>query len=409
MIRLPFYYGWVVLAALAATEMMAMGATLYSAGLYVLPLQHEFGLSRAASSSSISILLIGTSIVAPIIGKALDTYSVRWVLCLGALAMSAAFAVIALSSSLWLMIPMLILPAAIGFAALGTLPTGTLLSRWFRKRRGLALGLGAVATSGGGIWVAPWLSALIQAYGWRQTLLIEAAIIGLVSIFLAVFVVRNTPADMGLENHPENVEDGPQKKAEVSGPQWHWKAILSDRTFWGTAILLAIVSGISQALVTSLPPYAVELGFSAAAAASLISYFSWAAGVTKILGGLLADYTNRRLLMFCAGLIMVAAAVILFVSSGYAALAAAATLAGMALGCALPSSSALIASTFGAKSFGTIMGWVYVVLCLSATILPPLTGRIFDVTHSYNAAFIFFGMLSALGAASTALIRRDSR
>ena len=404
MTKVPFYYGWIILVALSLTEMMALGTTSYAAGLFVLPLQQEFGLSRAAASSPLSILLLGAMIAAPFVGRHLDRFRVQWVLSLGGLAIGFAFAAIALSSSLWLMAAALFLPAAIGFIATSSLTTGTLLSRWFYRRRGLALGIGAIATSGGGIFVAPWLSELIQSHGWRSTLLIEAVVITAISVLLAIFVVRNHPADLGLEAHRENENRPPQELTAAMRADLSWKKILLDRAFWSVAFVLAVVSGISQALVTTLPPYAVQLGFDVRAAAQLILFFALAAAATKILGGALTDFINRRLIMTMASLIMIAAVLVLLISASYMALAIAAVLAGVALGCVLPSSSALIAAMYGSGSFGSVMGWAYVLLLLSAIILPPVTGWIFDASHSYKSAFLFFAALCCLSALSAQLL-----
>jgi sugar phosphate permease len=404
--KVPFYYGWVILLALAVTEMLAMGTTSYAAGLFVLPLETEFGLTRAAANSALSLLLIGVTVFAPFVGLFLDRHSVKWILSIGALGFGLAFAVIATTSSLLLMAGMLILPASIGYLAIGTLTTGTLLSRWFCKRRGLALGLGAVATSGGGIFIVPIIVQLIADYGWRTTLLIEAGAIALITILLAIFVVHNNPTDMGLENHPENVSRShtDQSALQVKAPpRWSWQKILSSKSFWGTALTLGIVAGICQALVTTLPPYSVQLGFRSGVA-NLIMYFAIAAGTTKILGGLLADHINRRFILFCGGMIIALAAIVLFLWSSFAAIAAATILAGIGLGLTLPASSAQIAVSFGPQSFGAVMGLAYAFFGILTILLPPIAGAIYDRTGSYDVAFLFFVVLATFGAVMTWLI-----
>ena len=167
---IPFYYGWLVLAASAVSELLVQGATSYAAGLFVLPLQAEFHLSRANASSPVLILFLGATLVSPFVGRLLDRYPIRLVVSLGAVIFSLALLVIATTNSLWLMALMLLLPAAIGFMSLGPLTTAALASRWFYRRRGLALGIAAVATSGGGFVVVPLLSRAIQQYGWRTAL-----------------------------------------------------------------------------------------------------------------------------------------------------------------------------------------------------------------------------------------------
>lgn len=406
-----FYYGWIILAAAAVSEMLVFGTTSYAGGLFVIPLQTEFGLSRAAANSTVPIIFLGGAFLAPLVGKALDRYSIKHVLTIGAFALAGAFAVIASSSNILLMAFMLLIPAAIGFLALGTVTTGTLVSRWFYKRRGLALGIGAIATSGGGIFVVPVLSKLIASYGWRATLLIEAVVILLCVIPLAFFVLKSRPADMGLESHQENRGRPAADLARLSGeggaPKLHWHEILGSRNFWGVATLLACISGINQTLVTTFVPYAVLLGYTATQAALLISIFAVSAALTKILGGVLADYVNRQYLMIAAGFVITAAAGILYVWNSYTALAVAAILAGTSLGCVLPSSAAIIASLFGAPQFGTIMGWAYTLIGIASIALVPITGAIFDATKDYRPAFMLFVVIGLAATASTWLVRRE--
>ena len=88
------YYGWFVLAASAISELLAQGATSYAAGLFVLPLQAEFHVSRADANSSILILFLGAAVASPLVGKMLDRYPIRWVILLGAVVFSAALAII---------------------------------------------------------------------------------------------------------------------------------------------------------------------------------------------------------------------------------------------------------------------------------------------------------------------------
>src|ERR1700735_3087814 len=96
----PVYYGWFVLAASAVSEMLVQGATSYSAGLFVLPLQAEFHLSRAAANSSILILFAGAMLVAPLVGRALDAWPIRSMMSLGAVVLGLCFAGIALAPAL---------------------------------------------------------------------------------------------------------------------------------------------------------------------------------------------------------------------------------------------------------------------------------------------------------------------
>jgi sugar phosphate permease len=390
----PIYYGWFVLAASAVSEMLIQGATAYSAGLFVLPLQAEFHISRANANSSILILFFGAMLASPFAGRLLDQYPIRRVMAAAAVVLGLSFAGIAVSRSLWLMAIILLLPAALAYMCLGFLNTSTLASRWFYRHRGLALGIAAVATSGGGFTVVPLLSAAIQHYGWRQALLYEAGTIALIIIVLTL-VLRDRPSDLGLDGHPEN--QGRAQAAAAPGAELTWREIFASRVFWIPALVIAAISGTSQAVVITLAPYSIQNGVGPVAAALLISAFAISAAVTKVVAGSLADHINPRLLLIGAAAFMTLSWLLPSLSSAYGALFASSCLAGSALGCALPTVSRLIAAGFGSARFGRVMSWVYALTFGAAVLAVRFVGFMYDKFGGYHLAFqCFAAMLAAL-------------
>jgi len=390
-ISLP-YYGWFVLAASACSELLMQGATSYASGLFVLPLQAEFGLSRANASSPVLLLFLGGIFASPFAGRVLDRYPIKLVTLAGIICFSGALAFIALSSSLPLMVALLLVPATMGYVVLGPMTTTTLAARWFFRRRGLALGLAAIATSGGGL-VAPILAKAIESHGWRQALLGEAGILFLIIGGLALFVLRDNPFRAGLADHRENAgrDDGAMLRNPAqaeSGPRFgRLRAILGNPGFWAPSLAIAAISGIAQAVVGLVPPYGHQLGFDTASSAFLITIFAISAAATKLLAGVMADYWDARILLFASALVMPAALALLFVLASYTALAVACGLAGVALGGVLPTAASLIAARFGAAQVGSVMGWSYALLGLSLILTVRFAGTMFDRTGSYHPAF----------------------
>lgn len=409
--RRPVYYGWWVLLAAALTEMLSIGSTSYSAGLFVLPLQHEFGLSRAAANSSIPISFAGGALLSPLVGYLLDRISIQWVIGLGAVSLGLGFAAISATSSIPLMALSLFLPIAFGAVAIGPLTSSTLASRWFFRHRGRALGFAALATSAGGIVVVPLLGAAIEQFGWRNALQIEAILIALIVIVAAFFVIRSGPADLHLQTHPENAgrpaADMPRAEhgARVAGDFLSYSEMLKALNFWAIAIALGSIVGISQAIVVTLVPYGAGLGFSPVSAAFLISVFSIAAAIIKIASGLLADYIDRRMVMLAAAFSMVLALAVLLSSANYSMLVLGCSLAGISLGGILPSSAALVAACFGSPSFGRVMGAMYVVILGSSIVSAWFVGAVFDRTGRYDAAFQTFLVLAAISTMAALLVR----
>ena len=415
--RRPIYYGWWVLAAAALTETLAIGSTSYSAGLFVLPLQNEFSLSRAAANSSIPISFAGGAIASPLVGYLLDRLSIQWVIALGAIALGLGFFAIAATSSITVMVLALFVPIAFGAVAIGPLTTSALASRWFFRRRGFALGIAAVATSAGGIVVVPLLSLAIENLGWRTALLIESALIILIVVVAASFIIRSGPADLHLEGHPESagrpVIDMPGAQDQAGGGSAvvyrRYGEVLMTLNFWAIAIAMGCIVGISQAVVITLVPYGTGLGFAPVSAALLISAFSISAAVVKVGSGLLSDFIERRTIMLAATLSMIVALLVLLWFSSYAMVLVGCSLTGIALGGILPASSAMVAACFGSPSFGRVMGAMYVVILGSSIVAAWFVGAIFDRTGQYRVAFLTFLVVAAGSAIATLLVRTPNR
>ena len=389
----PVYYGWFVLAASAVSEMLLQGATSYSAGLFVLPLQAEFHISRADANSSILFMFLGVVLVAPFAGRILDAWAIRRVMSVGAVILGLSLVGIALSPALWMMAAILLLPMPVAFMILGPLNTSTMAARWFHRHRGLAMGIAAVATSGGGFTVVPLLSAAIRHYGWRPALLYEGVAIALIIIALT-FVLRDRPSDIGLDNHSENRDR--ETAAKLSDAvAVDWKSIFTSRAFLIPALTLTAISGTCQAIVITLVPYGVQLGASPTTAALLVSAFAIAAAVTKVVAGSLADYISQYLLLIGAAGLMTLSWLILSLSVAYGALFASSCLAGMALGCALPTTSSLVAVRFGSARFGRVMSWVYPLTFGLAILAVRFVGFMYDRFGGYHAAFECFAVLLA--------------
>jgi sugar phosphate permease len=394
---LPFYYGWLVLAASAVSEMLVLGATSYSAGLFVLPLQAEFHLSRASANLAVPLLFLGAMAIAPFAGRMLDSWPIRKVMSLGTIALCLALVTIALTSSLTLMVLALLLPAAMGWLMLGPLTTSTLVSRWFHRRRGLALGIAAVATSGGSFTVVPLMSAAIQAHGWRTALLFEAATFLLAVLALTFLIIRDAPAALGLEHHRET-RDRREPAPPTAGMNDHpvlrqlrrWKDVLGNRAFWAPALMVATISGLSQGIVVSAVPYGVQLGVTPIRAAAAISIFGLAAAITKIVAGIVSDLLDQRIVLFLSACSMTASLALLYAIATFPVFLTASVLAGIALGGALPTSASMIASRFGSARFGATMAWAYVLIGGLTIAASVVAGTVFDRTGGYHAAFALF-------------------
>ena len=393
------YYGWWVLGTGAIAETLSIGSTSYSAGLFILPLQQEFGLSRTLAQLPVLLVYFGAVFFAPVAGRLMDRYPIRLTASIGALLFAAALGLIAASSSLLLMALLLLVPAAAGFALFGPVMPPTLAARWFYRHRGLAQGIAAIAASGGGLIVAPLMSKAIPAYGWRMALAGEAALLLVLVAGLSLLILKDNPIRAGYGEDPENkgrpdaallgLHAGQSTAPRFSG----WREILGQAGFWAPSLTLAISAGVGETIVVAVPPYSHQLGIAPSLLATLFVLYAAATALAKIVSGILADHFDKRILLFAFTAGMPLSLGILSWSSGYPALAAACGFAGTATGGLLPVSAALLAARFGAARFGAIMGWTYALIGVATILAVIFSGMVFDLTGGYHLAFV--GLLAA--------------
>src|SRR5919109_5177128 len=195
-LSLPFYYGWFVLALCFLTTLTSAGVRS-SPSVLIHPLETEFGWTRAAIASAVSMNLLLFGIASPISGWLLDRYGPRKVM-LGSLSLL----VVGVSGTIamnrfWQFFLVWGIIVGLGAGGVGSVLTATVGNRWFVAKRGLALGILGSASSTGQLIFLPLFMAMITYAGWRMgsmTLIVVA-----VSLFPLIYLfMRDDPSDVGL-------------------------------------------------------------------------------------------------------------------------------------------------------------------------------------------------------------------
>jgi MFS family permease len=396
------FVGWQVLGAGFCNAMLMVGATAYSFGLFVVPLQAEFGINREQANLGLVLLIIGFALWAPILGRIIDRQSARRIGIIGAALFAGGFAAISLAGAPWQMALALAGPVALGSTAAGAFAANTVTARWFVVRRGRALGIVAVATSAGGFVVVPVMARLVATLGWRTALLVAGLAIGAVVALVTWRFVRDRPADVG--QFPDGAAAAPPPDA-ADDRAWTGRALLGSRNFWLVGTGAGLLLGSDQALLVSLVPYGIGRGFTPVAAANLIAVLTASAVIGKLIIGWLADRVDKRALFAFTCGCNIAFLLLLRAGPSYAALMAAAAVIGLAIGGVYPAWTTLTAQCFGRVSFGQAYGAMNLVTMPFVLGSITLAGRSFDATGSYDRAFAWFIAAAMLAAALVALVR----
>lgn len=395
--RLPFYYGWVVIAVAFVTMAIAVTArTAYS--LLMPPLIDEFGWDRGLAAGAFSFGFLVSAVLSPIVGRVMDKRGPLVVIESGVVLVSAGLLLApAIATPLHLY---LTLGLAVGCGA--NLMTFTahsqFLPNWFVRRRGFAISLAFSGVGVGAIVLLPWLQSIIEGDGWRAACWAMGLLV-LLALGPLNLLVRRRPQDIGLlpdgERH-EATPGGARKPSNIVDAAWasvDWTLGHAARTgrFWWIVIGFFTALFAWYAVQVHQTKYLMEIGFDPLTAA-------WGLGIVSVVAipgqiglGALSDRIGREWIwtVGCAGFAICYAALIALEHTPSPALLWLMIVSQGALGYALTSvMGAIVAEIFEGPHFGSIFGTITIALIGGGAAGPFVAGVIHDVTGSYQPAFI---------------------
>jgi sugar phosphate permease len=353
----------------------------------------DFGWTRATVTSG---NFLGKLLVAPlfgfIAGWLIDKYGPKKMMMAGILMTAAAFIGLSSMNSLSLFYVSYIF-IALGYVFGGPLPAQVLISRWFTKNRGKAMGIAYLGIGTGGALV-PLISArLINDHGWQNALTILAIVIVLVALPLTFFT-KNSPSsgDNG------NIVTSDNTTVEKTNGRNTVSNILKNPDFYllafGSMCSIGAVGGINQ----HLKLYLRDLSFDQTSAAGIISLVLFMSLAGRILMGWLADIFPRKLVMILIYMIVALSIPLLLIPDFPGRLYIFAVIFGIGLGGDYMIIPLMAADIFGVKVLGRVMGIVLVADGMAESLFPVLVGRLYDNFESYTIGFILLIVLALAGA-----------
>lgn len=395
MIRMPWFYGWNVVALTILYQAVLIGLTIYCYPFIAVSWIEEFGASRRDVMFSITAATIMMGFAAPLAGGALDRYSPRLLIGGGAVAYAVGLFLAARATSQWqiALIHASLIPT--GLALTGMLSAQWLVTRWFEEKRGLALGISAIGTSVGGLGLPPLVTPLLASIGWRQTFDLFVAITLFVVLPLIYLVLSVNPTHY--LNTPDDASSS--KTFGSRAPLWTARTIISNRNFW-ILIAVSIPVGIFYSGTQyHLGAFAKDIGVPQEQAAWVVSFLSVVMICSKILMGRLADRYDLRLLC----VVMLGFAVLAVGGFAIASSLSGLFLAGLCIGIAnggyLPVTGAVVSTRFGTASFGQVIGTLMVFASLGS-LGAIVTGWIRESSGSYPVAFLSLVVVAVPGLLS---------
>jgi MFS family permease len=405
-VRLPFFYGWLLVAVAFVT--MAVGVNARTAfSLLFPPILDEFGWDRGVTAGIFSFGFLVSAVVTPYVGRLMDRRGPMLVIEFGVAAMAAGLILAALARETWQLYLTLGGLVGSGINCLAYTGQSLYLTRWFVRRRGLALSIAFSGVGIGSVSVLPWMQAVINQAGWRAACLwlgiLVLALLGPINLLL-----KRQPEDIGQAPDGQPGPIAAARAANIVDPAWaavDWtlaRALRTARFWW---IAFGYFCGLFSwyAVQVHQTKYLIEVGFAAGEAAWALALVSLVAVPGQIAFGHLSDRIGREWVWMIGNLGFVAACLAL-VALHYAPsvwLLYAMILAQGTFGYSLTSvMGAIPAEIFEGRHYGSIFGTVMLSAILGGAAGPWLAGVLHDLTASYSAAFWISAACSAASSAA---------
>lgn len=382
--------GWWIVIGSAVCMMTSGGVSFWSLGVYVHPLEQEFGWSRAQTSGATSISFLVGGLLGPLSGWVVDRSGVRPPLLFGALGLGITLVMLSGMQNLWHFY-LLYACAAVARVWVNYIPFLRLMTRWFPDRMGAPLGVMGLGASAGPLVFVPLSTVLVTSGGWRSSYLVSAAV--LLAVTLPIILMLRAPAG-----------DASASRDRAERPHIPLRQALRMRAFWLLAVALGLFFGGFMSFSFHSVPVFLSRGMSQAEAAGVVSAIALTATIARLLAGPLTDRVMKlRLVAPLSGLAPALGLIVLALGQGLPALAVFVLFwaVGTAIGPIME--SVLLARLFGTGSFGAILGALGVAEMVGTVIGPYAGGALFDATGSYTWALLLYAGGFLISATAFAL------
>jgi MFS family permease len=398
---------WIVLVAVTLC-MMASSGLRSVFGVYIKPMEAEFGWTRGALSgvAAISLLLLGAA--GPFAGRLADRWGARRVILLSLATLgvgAVATAAVGTLGQLYLTNGVLM---GLGAGGLGLATGSVIATRWFEARRGLAIGIAAGGMSAGQLVVIPLAAALMLTFGWRVSLFWLGVGVLAVVVPLAFWLVRNDPADRGVRPYGST---GPAPSAAQTVDLRRAGRVgvveaAQHPQFWLLMATFFVCGYTTNGMVlTHFMPHALEHNFTELQASTALGVMGAMNMLGTIGSGWLCDRFGRRGPLATYYFLRGISLIFLVYVWNAPSLHLWAAIYGLNYISTVPPTTTLTASIFGRYSVGELSGWIFFAHQVGAALGAAIAGWVFELHGSYGPAFISAGLLGIVAAVLTLLIR----
>jgi MFS family permease len=404
--RRGLFYGWYIVTGGAVSNFVTIGIAAFSLTVFIGPLREEMGWTAAAITFGFSLGTLEQGLLAPFTGFLIDRLGPRKMAATGVVILSLGLLLFSQARSLEVYYLASLLMAT-GNSIGSLMAFSAAVMNWFERKRARAMGV-LNAGNGAGYFVVPIVALFVGWFGWRETLMIAAAVVFTVGVPLAL-LLRDRPQPYGYLPDGEAPED--RSGAPIATPTLTGFTVgagLRIPAFYLLALANACGTFAIVAWVVLQVPHLEQNGFTTTNAALIVAFYGAFQVGMRVVAGWIADTLGRRR-VYALGFILQGIGMLLFVQLEpgrlwlipfyYAAF-------GLGHAAWLVVQMTLIGDYFGTLRFATLRGLASMFQTPVTMIAPVLAGFIFDRTGTYDFIFSIYAGIAACGAIFVVLVRR---
>jgi MFS family permease len=404
------FYGWWIVVAAFLNLFFAVGIIFYGFPVFYPAFVESLQFTRAQVTEGflLGFLVVGLPF-GLLAGALIDRIGARWVILSGAGLIGISLLLMGSMTRLW-HYELLCVMEVLGYVLAGPIANQVLVARWFRVRRGRAMGYAYLGLGLGGVISPLLVNSLMRNFGWRHALEIVGLLVLVVLSPVGVWITRSAPSEMGLL--PDGTESSGLQELESNATDnvaTGTAAAMRSANFWLILAGSTLVVGAIGAIIQHFILFLKDQGYSAAVASRFSTGLLAASLGGRVVVGYLADRFRKKNTMALFYALLSVSIFLLGMAHQPVAVWAFALLFGFSMGADYMLTPLVTAECFGTASLGKLLALIVGGNSLGQWGAPWIAGRVFDVWHSYELSWRIMAVAGLLGAAAVYAISNPSQ
>ena len=404
------FYGWWIVVAAFVNLFFIVGIIFYGFPLFYPSFVESLGFTRAQVTQGffLGFLLAGLPL-GFLAGALIDRIGARFVILCGVGLVGCSLLLMGSMTKFW-QYELLCIMEVMGYVLAGPIANQVLIARWFRERRGQAMGFAYLGLGLGGASSPLLINFLTRSIGWRHALELVGALVAVVLVPVGIWVTRSSPEEMGLQSDRVMDSGFAKEKSQAADASSAGVAqAVRSANFWlilaGSTLVIGAIGAVIQHFILFLK----DARYTPAAASRFSTGLLASSLGGRVLVGYVADRFRKSSIMALFYLLIGASVFLLAWPHSPAVLWTFAIVFGFSMGADYMLIPLVTAECFGTASLGQLLALIIMGYSLGQWGAPWIAGRIFDARHSYDLAWKIMAIAGVVGAAAIYAVSALSR